>query len=173
MNINYHKFPVRNILSSIQHYDAKKYWKRRAYVINKGGNRIIKLYYLTYIKRCDAFNKASMGTDINHGAEFGTVPKLPHGLNGIVISPDAHIGKNCTIFHQVTIGNDYIDVMNTPTIGDNVVIYPGAKIVGRVKIGDNAVIGANCVVVHDVPDNALVVLNKPRIILKDGVNNEL
>ena len=122
-----------------------------------GGVKLLKLWYLLYIKRCDAFNKASMGTDLNHGAEFGSIPKLPHGLNGIIISPDAKIGKNCTIFHQVTIGNDYRKLENVPVVGDNVIIYPGAKIIGKVRIGNNCEIGANAVVVHDVADNSLIV----------------
>ena len=164
MNIDYHRFPIRNILAAVQHYDARKYWKRREYIVNGGGLKLLKLFYLLYIKRCDAFNKASMGTDLNHGAVFESTPKLPHGLNGFVISPDAHIGKNCTIFHQVTIGNDYRKLENVPTIGDNVVIYPGAKIVGKVHIGNNCEIGANTVVVKDVPDNCLVVAGEQRII---------
>ena len=166
MNINYTKFPARNILAFIQHYDAKKYWKRREYVVNGGELKLLKFFYLLYIKRCDAFNKASMGTDWNHGAVFETVPKLPHGLNGIIMSPDAHIGKNCTIFHQVTIGNDYRKLENVPTIGDNVTIFPGAKIVGKVHVGNNCKIGANAVVVKDVPDNSLVVVGEQRIIQK-------
>lgn len=164
MNTFYKRFPFKNVLTFIQHYNAEKYWKRRSYVINEGGCKLLKLWYLFYIKRCDAFNKASMGTDLNHGAVFETVPKLPHGLNGIIVSPDVHIGKNCTIFHQVTIGNDYRKLENVPTIGDNVTIYPGAKIVGKVKIGDNCEIGANAVVVKDVPDNCLVVVGEQRII---------
>ena len=173
MNIDYHKFPVRNVMSWIQHYDAEKYWKRRDYVINRGGYKLIKLWYLLYIKRCDAFNKASMGTDLNHGAVFETVPKLPHGLNGIVISPDAHIGKNCTIFHQVTIGNDYRDVHNVPAIGDNVTIYPGAKKVGKVSVGDNCEIGANAVVAKDIPPNTLIVVEPARVINRTRYGNGL
>lgn len=164
MNINYHSFPARKILAWVQHYDAEKYWGRREYVIHVGGAKLLKLVYLMYIKRCDAFNKASMGTDWNRGAVFETPPRLPHGLNGIVISPDAHIGKNCTIFHQVTIGNDYRKLENVPTIGDNVTIYPGAKIVGRVTIGNNCEIGANAVVVKDVPENSLVISGEQRVI---------
>ena len=164
MNINTRKFPAKNILALIQHYDPGKYWKRRQYVINPGGTKWIKFLYLLYIKRCDAFNKCSLGTDLNRGALFETVPKFPHGLNGIIISPDAHIGKNCIIFHQVTIGNDYRKLENVPTIGDNVTIYPGAKIVGKVHVGNNCEIGANAVVVHDVPDNSLVVSSEVRVI---------
>ena len=105
-----------------------------------------------------------MGTDWNHGAIFETPPRLPHGLNGIIVSPEAIIGKNCTIFHQVTIGNDYRDVKNVPTIGNNVRIYPGAKIIGNITIGDNVEIGANAVVVQDVPDNSLVLAEKANIL---------
>ena len=167
MNVDYHKFPAKNILAMIQHYNPEKYWKRRDYVIRPGGMKLVKLFYLLYIKRCDSFNKCSLGTDLNHGAVFETVPKFPHGLNGIIISPDAHIGKNCTIFHQVTIGNDYRDLNNVPTIGDDVIIYPGAKIVGRVHVGNHCEIGANAVVVHDVPDHTLVVTAAAREITRN------
>ena len=54
-----------------------------------------------------------------------------------------------------------------PTLGDNVYIGCGAKIIGNVKIGNNVRIGANCVVTRDVPDNATVVLEKPRVIVRD------
>ncbi len=164
MNIDYHKFPFRNVLAFIQHYDAKKYWRRREYVVREGGIKLLKLFCLLYVKRCDAYNKASLGTDWNRGAVFETVPKLPHGLNGIIISPDAHIGKNCTIFHQVTIGNDYSKLENAPVIGDHVSIFPGAKIVGKVHVGNNCKIGANAVVVKDVPENSLVLVGEQRIL---------
>lgn len=63
------------------------------------------------------------------------------------------IGKNCTIFQCVTIGS--IKGEGAPKIGDNVVISSGAKVIGRVTIGNNVMIGANAVVVHDLPDNAV------------------
>lgn len=72
---------------------------------------------------------------------------------GVVIGAGCSIGKNCTIFQNVTIGqknNLY------PTIGDNVTIYPGAVVIGNIKIGNNVVIGANSVVTKDVPDNTVV-----------------
>ena len=65
------------------------------------------------------------------------------------------IGKNCYIFQNVTIG--YLNETDKPTIGDNVTIYAGAKILGNVKVGDNCIVGANAVVVKDVPDNCNVV----------------
>ena len=72
------------------------------------------------------------------------------------------IGANCKIFHQVTIGEKN---GKAPTIGDNVTIYPGAKIVGGITIGNNAVIGPNSVVVKDVLDNA-VVSGIPAVVIK-------
>lgn len=103
---------VTKIRSFVQHYNHELYWKRRAIVIdpNNKKNVILKLYYLFYIKRADAFNNASFGTNINSGSVFLSPPKLPHGLNGIIVGHDLKIGRNCTIFQQVTImhgGGDY------------------------------------------------------------------
>ena len=72
---------------------------------------------------------------------------------------------DCYISHQVTIGRSKNQV---PVIGDNVYIGPGAKIFGGIKVGNNVRIGANCIVFQDIPDNATVVLEKPRIIIKDS-----
>lgn len=166
MNIKYNSFPIKNVLNHIHKYNEKKYWKRRNYIIKPGGIKLKKLYYLLYIKKCDSFNNASLGTDLNHGASFESIPKFPHGLNGIVISPDAQIGKNCIIFHQVTIGNDYKNTLNAPIIGDNVTIYPGAKIVGKVTVGNNCVIGPNAVVFKNVPDDTTVVVGDQRYLSK-------
>lgn len=150
----------------IQHYNHEKYWRLREKVINtKQGNFITDNIRLIYIKHQDAFNNASMGTHRNFGAKFATPPHLPHGLNGIIISHNAVIGKNATIFHQVTIGEGK---NGAPTIGDNVLIGAGAKIIGNIKIGNNVSIGAGCVVTCDIPDNCTVVLEKPRIIVKEG-----
>ncbi len=83
---------------------------------------------------------------------------------GIVISGNASIGENCTIFHQVTIGVDEItDPGAAPVIGNNVIIGAGAKIIGGITIGDHVKIGANAVVTKDVPDGATVV-NDNKII---------
>ena len=130
------------------------------------GGKIIKFLKLYYIKRCDAYNNASLGTDMNGGAVFKTIPRFPHGLNGIIINPWSKIGANCTIYHQVTLGDDGKDYHNAPQVGDNVVIGPGAKLIGAIKVGNNVRIGANAVVVEDIPDGAVVVAPKARVILK-------
>lgn len=150
----------------IQHYDEDKYWSRREKVISTQKGFFCKcLNYcrLLYIKRCDAFNNASTGTHLGFGAQFHTPPKLPHGLYGIIISHNAVIGSNCTIFHQVTIGEGK---GGAPIIGDNVFIGAGAKIVGNVKIGSNSKIGVNAVVVHDVPENSVVTAPEGTVIVR-------
>lgn len=92
--------------SIIQHYNENRYWKYRNIVINHNNKipRFIKVILLFYIKRLDAFNNASLGTSLGCGTIFKDIPKLPHGLYGIITSKNAIVGKNCTIFHQVTIG---------------------------------------------------------------------
>ena len=156
------KFGLK-VLSWIQHYNHYKYWKRR-YIVTSSSNKtpfFIKLYYLYYIKKIDAYHNCSFGTNLNSGAFFATPPHLPHGPNGIIIGHDVCIGKRCTIFQQVTIAHGDVK------ISDDVMIGAGAKILPGVIIGSNVKIGANCVVVEDVPDNATVVLPKPRIICRN------
>ncbi len=152
--------------SVIQKYDHRKYWKYRSVVTDPNkGTRLGDLWRLWYIKRADAFNNASMGTHRNFGAKFAESPNLPHGLNGIIVSHNAKIGKNCTIFHQVTIGEGN---NGAPTIGDNVLIGAGAKVIGGIRIGNDVKIGAGCVVYKDIPDGATVVCGESRIIIKEN-----
>lgn len=99
------------------------------------------------------------GVYISPNAIIGDGIKFPHPV-GIVIGTGAIIGKNVMIFQNVTLGGarigDYRE-NNYPTIGNNVVIFAGAVIVGKVSIGDNATIGANAVVLSDVPAGATCV----------------
>ena len=97
------------------------------------------------------------GCDIPYQCEIGRNLRLVH-LNGIIISKYAKIGENCTILHQVTIGvNDRKDSRKAATIGNNVFIGAGAKIIGNIKIGDNVSIGANAVVTKDIGNNCTVI----------------
>lgn len=89
------------------------------------------------------------GTDIGLGARLGQGLGLPHA-NGVVIHEDTVIGDNCMIMQQVTIG---IIEAHPPTIGSNVYIGAGAKVLGNIRLGDRARIGANAVVLHDVPED--------------------
>ena len=119
---------------------------------------------LLYIKRCGAFNNATLGTHLGFGASFADVPNFPHGLYGIVVSHNAVIGKNVTIYHQVTIGEGK---GGAPSIGNDVMIGAGAKIIGNIKVGNGAKIGAGCVVRMDIPEGAIVVPPEPNVIIRD------
>lgn len=152
---------LRNIATGFN-YD--KYWNRRDKIFDENIPQLLKAYYKFYLRRVDAKNGADINFCTNEQNNFGAHPILGHGIKGIVVAGGAKIGKNVYISHQVTIGRSKNE---SPIIGDNVYIGPGAKIFGGIKIGNNVRIGANCVVFQDIPDNATVVLEKPRVIIKE------
>ena len=93
---------------------------------------------------------------------------IPHG-GIIVIHPDARIGKNCTISHEVTIGiGGRGEKKGCPIIGEEVYIAPGAKIFGKIKVGDRVAIGANAVVTKDLPEKAVAVGIPAKVISHEG-----
>ena len=93
--------------------------------------------------------------------------EFPHPI-GIVIAEGAKLGQNCVIYQNVTIGGKTrVGKNGFPTIGDNVIIYAGACIIGDVKIGNNVQIGANAVVTKDIPDNCVVAGIPAKIIKKN------
>jgi serine O-acetyltransferase len=113
---------------------------------------------------------SSYGGFIGVDAVLDSIPIFPHGAHGVFISNSAHIGSKCVIFQQVTIGSNTIkDSKNqgAPYLEDGVYIGCGAKIIGNVHVGRNARIGANCVVVKDVPPNSVTVIRGIETIEKD------
>ncbi len=108
------------------------------------------------------------GVWIPPNSRIGPGLLLEH-LGDVVVNGRAVIGKNCNLANGVTIGQTNRGKRRgTPTIGDNVFIGPGAKILGGIRIGNNVAIGANCVVVDDVPDNAVVAAQPGQIISYSG-----
>lgn len=142
--------------------NAGRYWRFREKAL-RAKSKIGKAYYRHHVYRMES----KLHAFIPLSAKIEDMPIFPHGLNGIFISGGAKIGKDCVIFHQVTIGSNTLDGSNvgSPTIGDHVYMGAGAKIIGNVRVGNNVRIGANCVVFEDVPDNATVVLPAPRVIV--------
>ncbi len=103
-------------------------------------------------------NRFFSGVEIHPGATIGRGLFIDHGM-GIVIGETAEIGDHCTIYHNVTLGGTgkQKNKKRHPTIGNNVLIGTGSKVLGPVTVGDNARIGANSVVLKDVPPNATVI----------------
>jgi len=97
------------------------------------------------------------GIEIHPAATIDRGLFIDHGM-GVVIGETTRIGKNVTLFQGVTLGGTGKERgKRHPTIGNNVVIGAGAKVLGNITIGDNSMIGANAVVVRDVPDHSTVV----------------
>ena len=102
------------------------------------------------------------GTTIAREAKIGANLYLPHSGN-IIIHPDCSIGDNCTIFHEVTLG-ETVDRAGAPRIGNHVFIGPGAKLLGPITIGDGARIAGNSLVISDVPAGAVAMGVPARLI---------
>nr|WP_302417734.1 serine O-acetyltransferase EpsC [uncultured Romboutsia sp.] len=97
------------------------------------------------------------GIEIHPGATLGAGILIDHGM-GVVIGETAELGDRITIYHGTTLGGTGKEKgKRHPTVGDNVVIGAGSKVLGNIKIGSNSKIGANSVVLHDVPEGATVV----------------
>ena len=109
------------------------------------------------------------GIEIHPGAQIGRGLFIDHGT-GVVIGETSIIGDNCTLFQGVTLGGTGKEHgKRHPTLGNNVMVCTGAKVLGSIVIGDNAKIGAGAVVLQDVPANSTVVGVPGRVV---RLNNE-
>ncbi len=110
------------------------------------------------------FSRFITGIEIHPGAKLGRRVFIDHGM-GVVIGETAEVGDDVTIYHGVTLGGTSLKKEKRhPTIGNNVIIGTGAKILGPFKVGDRVQIGANSVVIKEVPDDATVVGVPGRIV---------
>jgi len=108
------------------------------------------------------------GIEIHPGAQIGTNFFIDHGM-GVVIGETAIVGNNVLLYQGVTLGGTGKETgKRHPTLGNSVVVGAGAKILGNILIGDNSYIGANAVVIKDVPANSTVVGIPGRITKQDG-----
>lgn len=109
------------------------------------------------------------GIEIHPGATIGKGLFIDHGM-GVVIGETTEIGDNCTLYQGVTLGGTGKDKgKRHPTLGNNVLVGSGAKVLGPVKIGDNARVAAGAVVLSDVPPNATAVGVPARVVRINGV----
>lgn len=144
------------------------FWNYRK-LISKSAHKKMHppILYNAYLERHNSY--------IGINANIDLPPTFPHGISGVFISNSASIGKNVIIYQHVTIGSNTVKGskgFGAPTIKDGVLIGAGAKIIGNVTIGENARIGAGCIVTRDVPANSVVVMPQPRIIVKEGLQNQ-
>jgi serine O-acetyltransferase len=120
------------------------------------------------------FGRWATGIEIHPGATIGANVFMDHGM-GIVIGETAEIGEGCTIYQGVTLGGTTLTKGSKrhPTLGRNVVVGAGAKVLGSFTVGDNAAIGSNAVVTKPVPEGATAVGIPARIIqAEDTVRRE-
>jgi len=124
-----------------------------------------------YLRRCffiaraiSQWSKMWTGIEIHPGATIGRRLVIDHGT-GIVIGETAEIGDDCLLYHGVTLGGTGKDQgKRHPTIGNNVLVSTGAKVLGPFKVGDGARIAANAVVLKEIPENATAVGVPARVV---------
>ena len=108
------------------------------------------------------------GIEIHPGATIGKGLFIDHGM-GVVIGETTEIGDNCTLYQGVTLGGTGKDVgKRHPTLGNNVLVGAGAKVLGPFKISDNSKIAANAVVLEEVPENSTAVGIPARVVRRHG-----
>ncbi|TXK82511.1 serine O-acetyltransferase [Paenibacillus sp. N3.4] len=162
-HVNLKKLILRQYLSPGFRYS---FWLRLCKYLS-GKNKLWSPLYFLAMLILQRY-KYKFGIDISPKTVIGSGFYIGH-FGGIVVNSMAVIGKNCNLSQGVTIGMaNRGKNKGVAVIGDNVYIGPGAKIVGAVKIGDNAAIGANCVVTKDVPEHAVVVGVPGKVISMSG-----
>lgn len=113
--------------------------------------------------------KFATGIEIHPGATIGKGLFIDHGC-GVVIGETAEIGDNCTIYQGVTLGGTGKDIgKRHPTLGNNVLVGAGAKVLGPFYIGDNSKIAANAVVLKEIPENSTAVGMPAKVVKREGV----
>lgn len=113
--------------------------------------------------------KVVTGIEIHPGATIGKGLVIDHG-SGVVIGETAEIGDNCTIYQGVTLGGTGKDVgKRHPTLGNNVLVGAGAKVLGPLYIGDNSKVAANAVVLKEIPENCTAVGMPAKVVKREGI----
>jgi len=131
---------------------AHFFWERQFYLLGRFTSHLGRFF---------------SGIEIHPGAKIGKGFFIDHGM-GVVIGETAEIGDNCTLYHGVTLGGtSWAKEKRHPTLGDNVVIGSGAKVLGPFRVGNDSKIGSNSVVVKEVPDNSTVVGIPGKIVMSE------
>ena len=125
-----------------------------------------RLFFLARL--ISQWSRRRTGIEIHPGAKIGKRLVIDHGM-GVVIGETAEIGDDCLIYHGVTLGGTGKDQgKRHPTIGNNVMIATGAKVLGPFRVGNNVRIAANAVVLSEIPDDATAVGAPARVVRLAG-----
>ncbi|EGV17702.1 serine O-acetyltransferase [Thiocapsa marina] len=126
-------------------------------------NRVLRWPFSFLYKLLKVLSQIMTGIDLPCEVRLGRRFLIEH-FGGLIISGDAVFGDDCVVRNGVTVGLRHRGVRGAPVIGDRVDIGAGAKVLGPIRIGNDVAIGANAVVIHDVPDGCLAVGVPARII---------
>ena len=139
-----------------------------ALAFHRLGNRLWRRGWLSTARFVSHVGRFFTGIEIHPAARVGRGLFIDHGM-GVVIGETAEVGENVTLLQGVTLGGTSLKrEKRHPTLGNNVVVGAGAKIIGAFKIGDGSRIGAGSVVVREVPTNSVVVGVPGRVTYRDG-----
>ncbi len=140
-----------------------------AVLIYRVAHKLHKERFYTLARALSQVGKFLTGIEIHPGATIGKGLFIDHGT-GVVIGETAEIGDNCILYQGVTLGGTGKGKgKRHPTLGNNVMVGCGAKVLGPFKIGDNVKIAANAVVLEEIPDNSTAVGAPARVVRRNGV----
>ena len=161
---------ARNKLSVLLSYPGVK-----AVFFHLVASKLWEIKFYLIARMISQFSRFLTGIEIHPAAKIGKNLFIDHGM-GVVIGETSEVGNNVTIYHGVTLGgispsensDSQRNLKRHPTIKNNVIIGSGAQILGPIVVEDNAKIGANTVILKDVPKNGTMVGNPARNINKDN-----
>lgn len=169
--------PVLEFLKAYRSYDPAArstieilllYPGVKAIALHRVAHSLFKMGIPFFPRMISEWGRFITGIDIHPGARIGKRVIIDHGM-GVVIGETAEVGDDVIIYQGVTLGGtDLRRVKRHPSIGNHVVLGAGAKVLGAIVVGENSRVGANSVVVHDVPPNATVA-GIPARLIRGGI----
>lgn len=152
--------PLRYIKALFGLGDVDAFWMAREEILKRPGKHCLENYLCKIIRK-------------HYGAGIPILPDInrfatPHGFYGIFISQRANVGEGCVIYQQVTIGSNDLQNSRGTNHWQQLLNWCRCENYRNVHVGNNVRIGANAIVVDDVPDNCTVVMNKPRVIVREN-----
>jgi serine O-acetyltransferase len=168
---------IRYDLNAIKSRDPAARNKLEVFLLYSGFHAVFwyRLSHWLFVHRCfflarlvSQVTKFFTGIEIHPGAQIGKGLMIDHGT-GVVIGETTIIGDDCTLYQGVTLGGTGKDVgKRHPTLGNNVMVGSGAKVLGPFKVGDNSKIASNAVVLTEIPPNCTAVGVPARVVKRNG-----